>query len=78
MAENMFYFGEYLREPEECVYTAIAGWSISQLVQVDCDVQVNYNLTDFSTCWICLICQSPIAFSASSLLFGLTVQKVGS
>ena len=75
MAENMFYFGEYLRELEECVYAAIAGWSISQLVQVDHDVQVNYNLTDFSTCWICLICQSPTAFSASSsLLFGHTAE----
>lgn len=38
MAENVFYFGEYLCELEECVYTAIAGWSISQLVQVDRDV----------------------------------------
>ena len=79
MAENVFYFGEYLCELEECVYAAIAGWSISQLVQVDRDVQVNYNLPDFSTCWIYLICQSPTASSASSsLLFGHTVQKVGS
>ena len=29
MAENLFYFGEYLCELEECVYAAIAGWSIS-------------------------------------------------